>query len=71
MINQMKLRKKFMIITCVKDYLNNTHKFKSFDVQKLQLKEAMTANDIACNAHDAFCYSVCFIMFQYCLITVL
>ncbi len=60
-----------MIATHVKDYLNNIHKSESFDVQKLQLKEAMTANDIACNALDTFRYSVCFIAFQYCLITVL
>ena len=59
----MTLRKKFMIITCVKDHLNNTHKFKSFDVQKLQLKKAMTANDIAYDALNAFYYSVCFIVF--------
>jgi len=52
-----------MIATCVKDYLNNIHKSESFDVQKLQLKEAMTVNDIACNALDVFCYSVYSIMF--------
>ncbi len=37
-INQMKLKKKLMIATCMKDHLNNTRKFKSFNVQKLQLK---------------------------------
>ncbi len=62
-INQMKLRKKLMITMCVKDHLNNICKFKSFDVQKLQLKEAMTINDIACNMLDVFHYSVYFIMF--------
>jgi len=71
MINQMKLRKKFMIATYVKDCLNNTCKFKLFDVQKLQLKEVITVNDITCNALNAFCYSVYFIAFQYHLITVL
>ncbi len=60
-----------MITTHVKDNLNDICKSESFDVQKLQLKEAITTNDIACNALDAFCYSVCSIMFQYCLITVL
>jgi len=60
-----------MIATCVKDHLNNTCKFKSFDVQKLQLKEAMTINDIACNVLNAFYYFVCSIAFQYRLITVL
>jgi len=63
MINQMKLRKKFMIATHVKHCLNDIHKFKLFDVQKLQLKEVMTANDIACNALNMFHYSVCFIVF--------
>ncbi len=71
MINQMKLRKKFMIITCMKNHLNNIYKSELFDVQKLQLKEAITVNDIACNALDAFHYSVYFITFQYHLITVL
>ncbi len=52
-----------MITMCVKDHLNNICKFKSFDVQKLQLKEAMTINDIACNMLDVFHYSVYFIMF--------
>jgi len=58
MINQMKLRKKLITATHVKDHLNNTRKSESFNVQKLQLKEAMTANDIACNAFNAFHYSV-------------
>ena len=71
MINQMKLRKKFMIATCVKDYLDDTCKSESFNVQKLQLKEAMTVNDIAHDALDVFCYSVCSIVFQYRLITIL
>jgi hypothetical protein len=71
MINQMKLRKKLMIATCVKDYSNNICKSESFDVQKLQLKEAITVNDIACDALDVFHYSVCSIAFQYRLITVL
>jgi len=71
MINQMKLRKKLMIATCVKDYLNDTRKSESFDVQKLQLKEVMTVNDIAYDAFDAFHYSVYSIVFQYHLITVL
>jgi len=62
-INQMKLRKKLMITTCVKDHLDDIHKFELFDVQKLQLKEAMTANDIACDALDAFHYSVYSIVF--------
>jgi len=70
-INQMKLRKKFIIATCVKDYLDNICKFESFDVQKLQLKEAMTINDIIHDAFDMFHYSVCSIAFQYRLITVL
>ena len=52
-----------MITTCVKDHLDDIHKFESFDVQKLQLKEAMTANDIACDALDAFHYSVYSIVF--------
>jgi len=55
----------------MKDHLDDICKFESFNVQKLQLKEVMTANDIACNALDMFCYSVCFIAFQYYLITVL
>jgi len=38
-INQIKLRKKFMIIMHVKDHLNNIDKFESFDVQKLQLEK--------------------------------
>ena len=67
----MKLRKKLMIATCVKNRLSDTRKFESFNVQKLQLKEAMTVNDIACDAFNAFCYSVCFTAFQYRLITVL
>ncbi len=67
----MKLRKKFMITTCVKDYLNDICKSESFDVQKLQLKEAITANDIACDALNVFHYSVYSIVFQYHLITVL
>jgi len=67
----MKLRKKFMITTCVKDHLDDICKFKSFNVQKLQLKEAMTVNDIACNALNAFHYSVYSTAFQYHLITVL
>jgi len=54
----MKLKKKLMIATYVKDCLNDICKFKSFDVQKLQLKEVMTANDIAYDALDAFHYSV-------------
>jgi len=70
-INQMKLRKKFMIATCMKDHLNNICKSESFNVQKLQLKEIMTANDIAHDVLDAFYYSVYFIMFWYHLITVL
>ncbi len=60
-----------MIITYVKDHLNNICKSELFDVQKLQLKEAMTVNDITCNAFDAFHYSIYSIMFQYHLITVL
>ncbi len=67
----MKLRKKFMIATCMKDYLNDICKSKSLNVQKLQLKEVMTVNDIACNALDVFCYSVYSTAFQYHLITVL
>ncbi len=59
----MKLRKKFIIATHVKDCLNNTSKSESFNVQKLQLKKAMTANDIAYDALNAFYYSVCFIVF--------
>ncbi len=46
-------------------------KFELFDVQKLQLKEAITANDIAHDALDAFHYFICSITFQYRLITVL
>ena len=65
MINQMKLRKKLMITTYVKDYLNDICKFESFDVQKLQLKEAIIVNDIACNALDVFHYSVYSTAFQY------
>jgi len=60
-----------MIATHVKDYLNDIHKFESFDVQKLQLKEAMTVNDIVCDALNAFHYSVYSTAFQYHLITVL
>jgi len=60
-----------MITTCVKDHLNNICKFESFNVQKLQLKEVMTANDIAYDALNVFHYSVYSIAFQYCLITVL
>jgi len=67
----MKLRKKFTIATCVKDHLDDIRKSESFNVQKLQLKEAMTVNDIAHDALDVFCYSVCSIAFQYRLITVL
>ena len=48
-----------MITTCVKDHLDDIHKFELFDVQKLQLKEVMTVNDIAYNALDTFCYFVC------------
>jgi len=62
-INQMKLRKKFTVVTHVKDHLNDIRKSESFDVQKLQLKEAMTVNDIVHDALDAFCYSVCSIAF--------
>ncbi len=58
MINQMKLRKKLMITTCVKDCLNNICKSELFDVQKLQLKEVITVNDIACDALDVFYYFV-------------
>jgi len=60
-----------MIATCVKDHLNNIHKFELFNVQKLQLKEVMTVNNIAYDALDAFYYSVYSIVFQYCLITIL
>jgi len=60
-----------MITTHMKDHLNDTCKSELFDIQKLQLKEAMTVNDIVHDALDAFCYSVCFIVFQYRLITVL
>jgi len=59
----MKLRKKFMIATCVKDHLNNTCKFELFNVQKLQLKEVMIVNNITCNALNAFHYSVYSITF--------
>ncbi len=59
----MKLRKKFTVVTHVKDHLNDIRKSESFDVQKLQLKEAMTVNDIVHDALDAFCYSVCSIAF--------
>jgi len=69
--NQMKLRKKLTIATRVKDRLDDIRKPESFDVQKLQLKEAMTANDIARDALDAFHYSVCSIAFRYRLTTVL
>ncbi len=60
-----------MIATCMKDHLNDICKSESFNVQKLQLKEVIIVNDITCNALDMFHYSVCFIMFQYHLITVL
>ncbi len=59
----MKLRKKLMTATCVKDCLDDICKSESFDVQKLQLKEVMTANDIAYNALDAFHYSIYSIVF--------
>ena len=67
----MKLRKKLMITMHVKNHLNDICKSESFDVQKLQLKEVMTVNDIAYDALDAFHYSVYSIVFQYHLITVL
>ncbi len=63
MINQMKLRKKFMITTYVKNHLNNICKFKSFDVQKLQLKEVIIVNDITHDALNAFHYSIYFTAF--------
>ncbi len=63
MINQMKLKKKFIITMYVKDHLNNIYKFKLFNVQKLQLKEVMTVNDIIYDALNTFYYSVYFIMF--------
>ena len=52
-----------MTATCVKDCLDDICKSESFDVQKLQLKEVMTANDIAYNALDAFHYSIYSIVF--------
>jgi len=70
-INQIKLKKKLMITTHVKDHLNDTCKSESFDLQKLQLKEVISVNDIAYNALDTFCYSVCSTVFQHHLITVL
>ncbi len=59
----MKLRTKFIITIYVKDYLNNICKSELFDVQKLQLKEVMIVNNIACNAFNTFCYFVCFTAF--------
>jgi len=46
----------------------NIRKSESFNVQKLQLKEAMTAHDIARDALDAFHYSVYSIAFLIVLI---
>ncbi len=57
-----------MIATHVKDHLDDIRKSELFNVQKLQLKEAMTANDIARDALDAFHYSVYSIAFLIVLI---
>ena len=54
MINQMILRKTLIIIMKVKSCLSDIHKSELFNVQKLQLQEAMTVNDITHDMLNAY-----------------
>ena len=48
------LRKTLIIIMRIKNHLSDICKSESFNVQKLQLQEAMTANDITCDMLNAY-----------------
>ncbi len=54
-----------MIAMRIENHLDDAHKSESFKIQKLQLKEIITLNDIVHDALNALLYSICSIMFQY------
>jgi hypothetical protein len=53
-VHQVKLSKKLTTVTCMQDHLNDVRKLSSLNVQKLLLKEVITANEIAKDILDVY-----------------